>query len=119
MGMSIASLIFIFLIYVFVFLGLERKALVATLASYAGLFLAIAALHSTFALHGYEIVGNFFYRPGGGRGRLPRFALSSRADASARAAELLLVPLLVLLLGWLYPIGPDQTGDRRRRALGR
>jgi hypothetical protein len=33
LGMSIASLAFIFFIYVFVFLGLERKTLVATLAS--------------------------------------------------------------------------------------
>ncbi len=82
LGMSIASLIFIFFIYVFVFLGLERKSLGATLMSYAGLFLAIAALHSTFALYGYEIVGNFFYPQAAGEAPFsPRSSCS--ADASA------------------------------------
>src|SRR5262249_36155206 len=47
-GMHIASLAFIFLIYLFVFLGLERNNLLPTLASFLLLFLAIAALHSTF-----------------------------------------------------------------------
>ncbi len=103
LGMSIASLAFIFFIYVFVFLGLERKTLVATLASYAGLFLAIAALHSTFALYGYEIVGNFFYPHAAGEAAFlaSLFVLSGRKRTSA---ELLLVPLLVFLLGWLYLI---------------
>ncbi len=104
LGMSIASLIFIFFIYVFVFLGLERKSLGATLMSYAGLFLAIAALHSTFALYGYEIVGNFFYPQAAGEAAFlaSLFVLSSRERSTA---EILLVPLLVLLLGWLYPLG--------------
>jgi hypothetical protein len=103
LGMSIASLAFIFLIYVFVFLGLERKTLAATLASYASLFLAIAALHSTFALYGYEIVGNFFYAHAAGEAAFlaSLFVLSGRERSRA---ELLLVPLLVLLLGWLFPL---------------
>ncbi|MGA7546261.1 MAG: hypothetical protein WBW08_10635 [Methyloceanibacter sp.] len=103
LGMSIVSLAFIFLIYVFVFLGLERKTLAATLASYASLFLAIAALHSTFALYGYEIVGNFFYAHAAGEAAFLAllFVLSGRERTSA---ELLLVPLLVLLLGWLFPL---------------
>jgi hypothetical protein len=103
LGMSIASLAFIFLIYVFVFLGLERKTLAATLASYASLFLAIAALHSTFALYGYEIVGNFFYAHAAGEAAFlaSLYVLSGRERTSA---ELLLVPLLVLLLGWLFPL---------------
>jgi hypothetical protein len=103
LGMSIASLTFIFFIYIFVFLGLERRTLAATLASYAGLFLAIAALHSTFALYGYELVSNYFYAQAAGEAAFlaSLFVLSGRERTSA---ELLLVPLLVLLLGWLYPI---------------
>jgi hypothetical protein len=102
LGMSIASLIFIFFIYVFVFLGLERKTLAASLASYACLFLAVAALHSTFALYGYELIGNFFYAQCAGEAAFlaSLFFLSGRERTRA---ELLLVPLLVLALGWLYP----------------
>ena len=103
LGMHFASLGFVFLIYVFLFLGLERQSLLSTLVSYALLFFAIAALHYSFALHGYEIIYTYFFaQVAGDAAFLALLWVLSGRDRSAN--ELVLLPLLVFAMGWLYPL---------------
>jgi hypothetical protein len=101
--MNIVSLASIFLIYVVLFLSLERPWLLATLGSYALLFLAIAALHSTFTLYGYEIVGNFFFAQVVGEAAFLAILLAL-SGYPRRPAEIVLLPALVFFMGWIFPL---------------
>ena len=103
LGMHFASLAFVFLIYVFLFLGLERPALLPTIASYAALFLVIALLRNTFAQHGYELIYTYFYAQLAGEAAFLAvlWVLSGR---ERDRSELLLLPLLVFAMGWVFPL---------------
>jgi hypothetical protein len=106
-GMNTVAVLSIALCYALLFAGIASRDLAATLIAAFIVVLAIICLRRTHGFIGYELVGNYFFAHVVSNAAvfLVLFILSTN---QRRRSEVVAIPLLVFVFGWLYPLGQIQ-----------
>lgn len=107
--MNIAMIVFVLVIYVFVFLGLQRENLLISVVGSATLLVGIFAMSDSSSIYGSEIVGSAFFAQTCGEAAFLAATWFFVVNHERKPSELIVMPIVVLAFVSIYPLTAIKT----------